>query len=325
MADIDVSKIKLPNDTNTYHFKDNSQSKSDHRHYEKDIVPIVHKTYESTNYYATSAGSWETSSWYFMSIRPDDWYKPWRVKFKVHTYCSNHASYQSYTWSTFCGRSDGYIVSNWNERQDAAHYYMPIYTLKKAGYDAGYGHAIGISILYGGGYTNPTYYRTFEIDYYECENCTVTILDTPVKWADWTGSGTTNYNNLSGPDAVTRGLQETSDSNTTTENRIGYFAGKTGTRGVWATSLFMEDETGRFQNICMGSDATETSLGSRTVAATKLPNSNGFKVGSSIWYTNTTYAANTNISGASVVYSSISIFDSRYSFNTSLVANSLTP
>ena len=46
--------------------------------------PLIHKKYESTSYYATSAGSGEASSWYFMSVKPDSWYKPWKVKFKVH-------------------------------------------------------------------------------------------------------------------------------------------------------------------------------------------------------------------------------------------------
>ena len=319
----DLSKLILTDNT-TVTLKDNSQVNSDHRHYDKDIVPLVHKKYESTSYYATAANQAE-STWYFMSVKPDDWYKPWRVKFKVHSYCPAYSSYHSYTWSTFTGRSDGIAYANWNERQDSAHYYISVVPLKKAGFDAGYGHAIAVSILYGGNYTNSAYYRTFEIDYYECENCTITLLDTPVKLASWPGYNSTNYNGVGNYNAVDRGLQETGDANTVTENRIGYFPGKTGTLGVWATSLFMEDANGKYQNICQGADATATSLGTRTTAATKLPNPNGFKVLGTIWYTNTTYAANTNISGGSVVWSATSLFDSRYALNTTLTANSLTP
>lgn len=323
MANNILDHLTLPNgDTNE--FKDNTGTVSTHQHYDSDLVPQIHKVYESTSYYATTTGSWETSSWYFMSIRPDDWYKPWRVKFKVHTYCPNYPTYHSYTWTTLTGQSNAIGYANWNERYTSAHYYLPWYRLKKAGYDAGYGHAIGVSIMYGGGYTSSAYYRTFEIDYYECENCTVTFLDTPVKWSGWTGGNTTNYEDITYGDAITRGLQETGDSNTVTENRINYFAEKTGDKGIWANSLFMEDGSGTYQNICTASDGTVTA-DNRTTATTKIANTNGFKVGGKIYYTTTSYLANTNISGSAVVYSSVTNFDTRYSMNTTLTANNLTP
>lgn len=316
----DVSKVKLPNNS-VYNLKDKTQTRSDHRHYDSDLVPLVSKTYASTSYYSTN-DSWDNSTWYFMSIKPDAWYKPWRVKFKVHSFCPSYESYHSYTWSTICGRSDGIIYANWNERQNTAHYYIGLYPLKKAGFDAGYGHALGVSIRYGDNYTNSNYYRTFEVDYYECENCTVTILDTPVKWANWSGTGTTYYNSISTYDAVNRGLRESGDDNTI-ENQITYFAGKTGAKGIWAASLFMEDANGTYQNICTATDGTVTS--SNRTTGTKVANTNGFKVGGCIYYTNTNYNANTNISGWGVIYKTMSVLDSRYSLNTTLTANCLTP
>lgn len=322
MANLD--QLGLP-DGSTYNFKDNTQERSDHRHYESDRVPLVHKLYESTSYYATTASDYATSTWYFMSVKPDEWYKPWRVKFKVHSYCPAHTDTNSYTWSTICGRADSLIYANWNEKYNTAHYYIAAYPLKQAGFNAGYGHALGISIINGTGYTNSGYYRTFEIDYYDCENCTVTILDTPVKWADWTGTGTTNYGNLSAYDATNRGLRETGDDNTIVNDRINYIAAKTGSKGIWAGSLFMEDEFGTYQNICTASDGTVTSS-NRTTATTKIANTNGFKVGSPIWYTSTSYDANTNISGSAQTFTAFSdLFDTRYSFNTTLTANFLTP
>ena len=318
----DLSKIILPNNSELT-LKDNSQTHSDHRHYEKDIVPILHKKYESTDFYG-STNTWEASSWYFASVVPDSWYLPWKIKFRVHTYCPNYIAYESITDAMITGRSDSMSFANWNELQSAAHYYTVWYPLKQAGFDAGYGHAIGVSIYGAGGYTNSSYYRTFEIDYIECENCTVTFLDTPVLWADWSGTGTTNYGSRAYGNAYSRGLQETGDNDTTTNNRVGNFTGKTGAKGIWATSLFMEDAFGTYQNICTASDGTVTS-NNRTVTKTKIANTNGFKPFGTIWYTNTNYAANTNISGSAVVYSAISIFDSRYAFNTELTTTSLIP
>ena len=109
----------------------------------------------------------------------------------------------------------------------------------------------------------------------------------------------------------------------TIENRIPYFAGKTGTKGIWANSLFMKDSAGTYQNICTASDGTVTSS-NRTTDTTKKANTNGFEVGSPIWYCTGNYNANTNISGWGNVYSSTSVIDSRYSLNTTLTAGSLT-
>lgn len=207
----DLSKITLPDNTQVT-LRDKSQERSDHRHFDSDLVPLIHKKYESTSYYATT-NSWADGSWYFMSVVPDDWYTPWRVKFKIHSYAPSYASYHSYTWSTVCGRSNSMIYANWNERQNSAHSYIVGYPMKKAGFDAGYGHAIGISIYNADSRTDSRYYRTFEIDYYECENCTVTIFDTPIKWADWTGNTSTNYEAISSMNAIDRGLQESGDAN----------------------------------------------------------------------------------------------------------------
>ena len=115
------------------------------------------------------------------------------------------------------------------------------------------------------------------------------------------------------------------DYNTDTyENRINYFSAKTGSKGIWATSLLMRTGTGTYENICTASDGTVTSS-NRTTATTKKANTTGFQIGSPIWYTNTTYAANTNITGSGNIYSTTSVIDSRYSINSTLTANFLTP
>jgi hypothetical protein len=316
----DLSKIILPNNT-TVTLKDNSQARSDHRHYESDLIPLVHKTYASTSYYATNS-SWDNSTWYFMSVKPNSWYTPWKVRFKVHSFCPAYANVDSITWATVCGRADSVIYANWNERYDPAHYYTTYYVLKKAGFDAGYGHAIGISILYGTGYTTAAYYRTFEVDYFECENCTVTILDTPVKWVSWPGTGTTNYTGLNSMNAVDRGLQESGDADTI-DSRMSYFCGRTGSKGIWAGSLFMEDSSNTYQNICTATDGTATN--SNRTTGTKIANTSGFKPFTKVYYCGGNYNPNSDINGWGAVYSECGLFDARYAFNVTLTANSLTP
>lgn len=272
-----------------------------------ELAPIVHKKYESTSYYSTN-DSYDNSTWYFASIRPDAWYKPWSVKFKIHTYCPNYSSYESYTWSTVSGREQSYVYANWNERYDSAHYYETLYMLKKAGFDAGYGHALGISIRYGSNYQNSAYYRTFEIDYLECENCTVTILDTPVKWANWTGTGTTNYNGLNTLDAVSRGLQESGDSNDQAyQVRDYYNRFVAGSNKVFPYTIIMQIADGRWESIVTSS-----------TTGTKSRNTHGFRLGQlALMYGGSTYNENAVLGDATVYEAyTLGLADHRYSFNT---------
>lgn len=104
-----------------------------------------------------------------------------------------------------------------------------------------------------------------------------------------------------------------------TNHILNNFCGKTGVLGIWRYALFMRDGSGAYQNICTAADGTITS----TVEPTKKPNPNGFEPGSSLYYSSGSgYSANANIS--SYVYASYGAFDSRYSFNTTLTAGSLT-
>ena len=302
----DISKVQLP-DSDIFNIKDNSQELSDHRHHDSDIVPILHKTYESTGYYA-SANDYANASWYFMSIKPDDWYKPWRVKFKLHSHCPSYPAYQSYTWSTICGRQGGLIYANWNERGSSAHSYIVAYPLTSTGFNAGYGHAIGISIYNADNRTASAYYRTFEIDYYDCENCTVEILDTPVKWNDWTGKGSTNYGAIAAYDAITRGLQETGDVNS---NTIGEYAGTVvaGPGNIPQYSLLMQTQL---------DPPTFTGLVTTSATATsKVINTCGFIPNGKVLYMSGGTVAAGAKAGQSSVWHSISAMDLRYSFNIS--------
>ena len=63
------------------------------------------------------------------------------------------------------------------------------------------------------------YARSFTIEILATEGCTVTFLDTPVLWTNWTGANDTNYNTIANYNFSTNGLQETGDAN---DNTIAY-------------------------------------------------------------------------------------------------------
>lgn len=287
-----------------------------HNHNSTTITPIVTKTYANTSYYATTSGSWDTSSWYFISVKPDSWYKPWTIKFKVHSYCPSYTNIDSVSYCTVSGRADSVIYSNWNERYDPAHYYMVYYPLKNAGFNAGYGHAIGVSILYGTSYTTAAYYRTFEVDYFECENCTVTLLDTPVKWANWSGNGTTNYGSLGSMNAVDRGMKESGDNNDTTTLQYSTSRLTAGSNGMSAYSIIMQKPDGTWEGL---------TTGNATTATTSTKNTSGFVLGQMYLYWSSTNLAAAAITGTSAIRTAQDWVDARYTFNagTTLTTNAM--
>ena len=290
--------------------KDTNGNVHDIKVYSDHVYPFLTKTYASTSYYATNANQ-AKSTFYFMSVKPDSWYKPWKIVLKVRSFCPSYESYDSITYSTITGRTDGVSYANFNEiSDDLGHYYITYVPLKKAGFDAGYGHAIGISLFYATNYTSSAYYRTFEISIYEAQNCIIDVLDAPVLWENWTGGNSTNYGSLSNLNACSRGLQQTGDANDPNYNNRIYLA------NAWKTQTAM----GRYMLLLQKSDShllpiTEANNSTATNKTLTTQSFNPF--GYMFYYASTTtFAANANINNNATLYNQYYYMDLRYSFNT---------
>lgn len=316
-----ISKIKLPNST-IYNIKDNTEERSDHRHYRTDLLPLESKTYTGV---IGTANNWAGATFFFGSIKPTTWYAIWKIKFNIHIYVPGKDTFHQTSEVMMTGDQNALrAYSSMNSVVNHLVYYGVLYRLKSAGFTNGYGHSVGCR-FYSSNYPIDTNYkRTIEVDILETENCTFNFYDSCLPYANIPGTGSTNYDSYTEINWVSNGLQEVGDSDTIDDKAI-YFGGKTdASKGIWAGSLFMEDGNGTYQNICAASDGTITNS-NRTVATTKIANTSGFKIGGKVYYSNTNYGANSNISGWGVVYTTVSLFDTRYAFNTTLTANSLTP
>lgn len=277
-----------------------------------DLEPTIHKEYASTSQYGTNSDA--TCSFYMMSVRPDAWATPWRISFKIHSYCPAYPDRNSITWCTLTGRTDGVCYYNYNENINSGHYYIAAHILKSAGYNAGYGHAIGINIRYGNNYTDSAYYRTFELDYYDSENCTVTFLDNAVLWDNWEGASDTNYNGFANYDAINRGLRETGDDNET--GRLfahSNYLTNGSTLRLPPYSVFGFDRTWKTQSISLYSAGYSSST--TNINTARVYNTSGFdwKKGLLITNSGSNYAVNAdvNISPAVHYYAA----DMRYNDN----------
>lgn len=283
--------------------------------------PLAIKTYNDVTITANN----DPKGWlYFGTVKPTDYNTPWKIRYKV--YASINGVTDSYQQSEVMieGAKDTYytyrtynMISNTNYRPLYAY---SLYTLKQAGVNNGYGHLIGIRFqsAYWPNSTYTNYKRTIKIEIIESTNCQITLADTMFLYTDASGTGSTNYNTRYSFDGTTQGYSGSGDRNET-NHILNNFSGKTGVLGIWQTGLFMRDGNGTYQNICTNANGAI----SRTVETTKKPNPNGFEIGSQIYYSASSYNANSNITSS--VYASYGAFDSRYSLNTTLTANCLTP
>ena len=180
--------------------------------------------------------------------------------------------------------------------------------LKSAGYTAGYGHALGISLSDSNNRGDTTLKRSCTVDLLSCKNCTVTLNDTIVKWADWPGTGSTNYNDPGTYNAASNGMQETGDSDDVCQLRSYYQRALVGTNTLYGYSLCSLTDDGKLQGFVLG----------------KSKNTATFRIGAPIFY----YGSNTDkasgsYTGDNTLYMQTSGIDLRYSTNcaTTLTSN----
>lgn len=291
-----------------------------HNHDSTTIVPIETKTYTGV---IASANDDAHGVFVYATVRPTTYATQWHVKYKMRAYVPGKVNYNQYSVIDYYGYKDtiNYHIINTTSTSLCYHQHR-VYKLKEVGFNNGYGHALATRIYGSTNPTSSTYARTFEFELMECSGCTLSFLDDMTLYSEINGTGTTNYNTQS-EYSYSNGLQETGDNNDL-EDRQPYLAAKTGSKGIWATSLFMETGNGTYENICTASDGTATTS-NRTTATTKIANTTGFRIGGSVYYSNTSYNANSNISGSGAIYNTVGPFDSRYTINSTLTANFLTP
>ena len=285
------------------------------------INPIAEKEYTDV---VISANNDQAGWLYFASVKPINYYTPWRIKYKVYSSIDDLNDGNQYSEVMIEGAKNTYysyqvynMISNTTYRPIYGHV---LYTLNDVGVQSGYGHLFGIRFQ-SAYWPDLTYSRTIKIEVIEAENCTPTLFDSMSVYTNITGYGSTNYYARYAFDGTTQGYSQSGDRNET-NTVINNFYGRTGAVGFWAMSLVMRDGQGTYQGICTAADGTVTS-GNRTTATTKKASTNGFEVGASIYlFPWNTVAANTNFN--LTAYASFGALDSRYSINSTLTTGFLT-
>ena len=299
----DISKLKLPNGT-----------EYDLKVYTNHIAPMMSKTFQGV---VGTANTDADCTFFFGTIRPTDYYDIWKIKYKVHVHITGTASTnnkyaQARSEVTWLGSENTYqAYHNLNHIHNTSYrpvYYNTLYNLKKAGYDAGLKHAIGIGLRNSWNPYNASYPREVTVQILQCINCQFTFLDNMIKWSSLPNYNTTNYETYRQTDFCNNGLYETGDTNDVNyQNRLYYSNPglKAYAAGGRYTLTFTKDD-----NYVLPITATDNS----TSGGAKVYTTESFDPFGQIYYryASGTIAANAQIANATL-YRQI-LVDARYSF-----------
>lgn len=271
------------------------------------VSPILSKTF--TGVIATEA-NWTNGVFFFGSVKPASWNGLWSIKYKVYAEAAGQPLSQARATVTIAGNQDVYrTYASYNEFANADYrpcYYHELYRMKRAGFDGGYGHALGLRIYSAWNATNAANARTITIEIYECHNCTFEFYDSMLKYAEIPGTGSTNYNTYSELDFASQGLCETGDSNDVNYYNREYYP----SRKVYAALYRYQFLLTKDYEYLLPTNSVNNST-----ATTKAMTTEEFDPFGEIYYWNTTTTAS---AGASMPNSSLYrqyMADLRYAFN----------
>ena len=300
----DISKITLPNG-----------SEYDLKVYTDHIAPMMSRTF--TGVIGTANTDIECT-FFFGTVKPTNYYNIWKIKYKVYVHITGTASpdnqyAQARSEVTWFGSENNYqAYHNLNQIHNTNYrpvYYNTIYNLKKAGVDAGLGHALGIGLKGSWNAYDASYPRQVIIQILQCENCQFAFLDNMVKWTSLPDFNTTNYQTYRQSDFSANGLQETGDANDVSyQNRV-YYTGNGALKAYAAGGRYTLTFT-KNQNYVLPITATDNSIN----GGEKVYTTESFNPFGEIYYrsSSSSIAANANI-GNSTLYRQVFV-DARYSF-----------
>lgn len=280
-----------------------------------DLVPYATKTY--TNIIGNSSDNNQAyNSFYFGYVRPNSFTETWEAKYRVHVWVPTNTNFEVVSDVLFKGSQtniNAYAIFNHilNYRPVCYH---NVYRLNATGYNNGYGHALGISLSDSNSRGDTSLKRSFTIELIYAKNCTITLNDTAVLWANWSGTGSTNYSGLSNYNFSSNGLQETGDNDDTSQLRNYYERPLVGTNTLYGYSLCSLTENNTLQGFVL----------SKTTNTGKSKNTSSFKINAPIYYyNNNTDKATGTYPEDNTLALQMNGIDLRYSANcaTTLTAN----
>lgn len=271
-----------------------------------------------------TTNAWKNACFYLMTLRPNTWDGEWAVKYKVESSLDEGltpSNYQMFTSQHECyltGRQGVYTAyANFNSFSSTSYrplYYFTNHRTTEAGYNAGYGHKLGINLTSSNSNLDVNYKRTFKITIIDTSNCTVTFNEEPEiapnsDRTDYTKLNSTyyttsdsnsagNYTNLNGCDT---GLQESGDANTLDILQLNNYYLVNGSKNnttslrIFGYNLIGFGRDGKA--LCISVPTASTTSNTTSIQTGRVYNTEGFEPSKGLLYTNsaTVFGADSNI------------------------------
>lgn len=272
---------------------------------ERDIKPLDSRSYTNV---IGSASSWAGTSFGYASVKPDNYYKPWRVRIRITMEAAGSDLSHASSVLTLDGVQDTYVsyaaqnVIQYSSNRPA--YYHMYYRFKQAAIEADGSHYIGFSLLYSWNYTTAANSRTVKVELLDYENCEVQLLDNLLAYNDI--SSKSNFYTYTTFDFASSGLQETGDANDGNYYHRLYYTSRKAAQAIYRYQFVLSKIDGSLIPFSTTDNSTAT---------TKVMNTTSFDpFGAIYWYYSSgTTAAGNNFSN-SVLYDQY-LSDWTYSFN----------
>lgn len=289
-----------------------------------EIQPLQSKTF--TNVIGTE-NNWANATFFFGSVKPTSFTDIWTIKYKVTAIAAGDTRAKTITILELNGFSNTYgSYASWNTVYHTSYrpiFYHVYYRLKEAGFNNGYGHALGLRLYSSWNATTAANARTITIDILEMQNCTFTFFDSMTKYASIPGTGSTNYDGYSEFNCADNGLIETGDWDTTGRDysHSGYLKNGSQFR-LPPYTLFGFDRANNVQGISLYE--SEYSSSTVNINTARVYNTAGIDWTKGLYYSNSgsnfAKSADLNISPAYFFYA----FDFRYTDNCVAASNANT-
>ena len=147
------------------------------------LTPFTTKTY--TDIIGNSGDNTENyNTFYFGSVRPDAFTTSWEIRYRIRVWVPSNTNYEAIAEVLYTGSQaniNAYAIFNhiYNTSYRPA-YYHSIHRLTQTGFTAGYGHALGVSLIDSTNRGDTSLKRNVTVEILSQKNCTVTLNDTAV-------------------------------------------------------------------------------------------------------------------------------------------------
>lgn len=280
-----------------------------HNHTTQTIIPRITKSYTGV---IASANNDANCHMYYFKVVPDSYAGQWSIKYRVYATIDgvstgNGSGFEESVVYISGMRNTYSAYRTWNNISNTSYrpyYYHTFYRAKEAGIS--YGHLFGVSLRYAYNPTTTTNTRNVTFEILDYEGCTPTFFDSPIVYANASGTGSTNYEGLTTFDATTQGLTTSGDRNDVNwQNRENY-SSRTTKNALYRYQICLTNSTGQLIPI---------NSVNNSVATDKVLTTDAFDPIGEIfyWASTNTYNAGGNV-GNSNLYRQ-QLVDLRYSFN----------